>query len=86
MILMRFFPLGNVPPNFYTSAHGNAPSTSNAFLNNSVNGNALNTSGNGNALNTNGNAPLPPPYFYVLLQIKKLEKLEKDKELEKQKE
>ena len=50
---------GNDPNVFHSS--GNAASTSSAFWNNSIDGNAPNTSINGNAPNSNGNAPLPPP-------------------------
>ena len=56
-----FHSSGNAPLNSIVSTHGNAPSTSSAFLNNSVNANAPNTSNNGNAPNSNGSAPLPPP-------------------------
>ena len=52
---------GNAPLYSIVSTHGNAPSTSSAFWNNSIDGNAPNTSNNGNAPNNNGNAPLPPP-------------------------
>ena len=52
---------GNARLNSIVSTHGNAPSTSNTFLNNSFNGDAPNTSNNGNAPNSNGNALLPPP-------------------------
>ena len=52
---------GNAPLNSIVSTHGYAPSTSSAFWNNSIDGNAPNTSKNGNAPNSNGNAPLPPP-------------------------
>ena len=52
---------GNAPLNSIFSTHGNAPSTSSAFWNNSIDGNAPNNSNNGNAPNSNGNAPLPPP-------------------------
>ena len=54
------YPLGNVRPNFNTKAHGNAPSTSDASLNNSINGKDP-KSNNGNAPNNKGNAPLPLP-------------------------
>ena len=56
-----FHSSGNTPLNSIVSTHGNAPSTSSAFGNNSIDGNAPNTSNNGNAPNRNGNAPLPPP-------------------------
>ena len=52
---------GNAPLNSIVSTHGNAPSTSSAFWNNSIHGNAPNTFNNGNAPNSNGNAPSPPP-------------------------
>ena len=52
---------GNAHLNSIVSTHGNAPSTSSAFCNSSIDGNAPNTSNNGNAANSNGNAPLPPP-------------------------
>ena len=76
------YPLWNVPPNFDDSAHGNAPSTSSTFLNNSIIGNAPNTSNNGNAPNINGNAPLPPPWIFVVLQKNhKLKKREQNKKI-----
>ena len=56
-----FHSSGNATLNSIVSTHGNAPSTSSAFWNNSIDGNAPNTSNNGNAPNSNGNAPLPPP-------------------------
>ena len=56
-----FHSSGNAPLNSIASTHGNAPNTSSAFWNNSIDGNAPNTSNNGNAPNSNGNAPLPPP-------------------------
>ena len=56
-----FHSSGNVPLNSIVSTHGNAPSTSKSFWNNSTHGNAPNTSSNGSAPNSNGNAPLPPP-------------------------
>ena len=46
-------PLRNVPPNFNDSTHGNAPSTSNIFLNKSNIRKAPNSSSNGNAANIN---------------------------------
>ena len=49
------------PLNSIVSTHGNAPSISSAFWNDSTDGNAPNTSNNGNAPNSNGNAPLPSP-------------------------
>ena len=52
---------GNAPQSSIVSTDGNAPSTSSAFWNNSIDGNAPDTSNNGNAPNSNGNAPLPPP-------------------------
>ena len=55
------YPLGNVPHKFNAPTHGNAPSTSSTFLNNSNNGKAPNTSNNGNAPNNNRKAPLHPP-------------------------
>ena len=55
-----FHSSGNAPLNSIVSTHGNAPSTSSAFWNNSIDGNAPNTSNNGNAPNSIGNAPLPP--------------------------
>ena len=56
-----FHSSGNAPLNSIVSTHGNAASTSSAFWNNSIDGNAPNTSNNGNAPNSCGNAPLPPP-------------------------
>ena len=56
-----FHSSGNAPLNSIVSTHGNAPSTSSAFWNNSIDGNFPNTSNNGKAPNNNGNAPLPPP-------------------------
>ena len=56
-----FHSSGNAPLNSIVSTHGNAPSTSSAFWNNSIDGNAPNTSDNGNAPNSNVNSPLPPP-------------------------
>ena len=56
-----FHSSGNAPLNSIVSTHGIAPSTSSAFWNNSIDGNAPNTSNNGNAPNNNGNAPLHPP-------------------------
>ena len=56
-----FHSSGNAPMISIVSTQGNAPSTSSAFWNNSIEGNALNTSNNGNAPNSNGNNPLPPP-------------------------
>ena len=55
------YPLGNIPPNFNASTHGNAPSTSGSFLSNSINGKGPNNSNDGNSPNTNGNIPLLPP-------------------------
>ena len=57
--LKVFHSLGNAPLNSIVSTHGNAPNTSSAFWNNSIDGKAHNTSNNGNAPNANGNAPLP---------------------------
>ena len=56
-----FHSSGNAPLNSIVSTHGNAPSTSSVFWNNSNDGNAPTTSNKGNAPNNNGNAPLPPP-------------------------
>ena len=56
-----FHSSGNAPLNSNVSTQGNVPSTSSAFWNNSIDGNAPNISNNGNAPNNNGNAPLPPP-------------------------
>ena len=52
------YPMANVPSSFKTSAHGNAPGTSNAFLKNSSNKNAFNASNKGNAPNKIGNVPI----------------------------
>ena len=52
---------GNAPLNSTVSTHGNAPITSSAFWNNSIDGNAPNSSNKGNAPNSSGIAPLPPP-------------------------
>ena len=49
-----FHSSGNAPLNSIFSTHGKAPSTSSAFWNNNIDGNAPNIS-------NNGNAPLPPP-------------------------
>ena len=49
----------NAALNSIVSTHGNAPSTSSALWNNSIDGNAPNTSANENAPNSSGNAPLP---------------------------
>ena len=69
------YPLGNVPPNFDASTHGNAPSPSSTFLNNSINGIAPNTSNKGNAPNNNGNVPLPHLHlFFIILQKRNSEK------------
>ena len=51
----------NAPLTSVVSTHGNAPITSSAFWNNSIDGNAPNTSNNGKAPNSNVNAPIPPP-------------------------
>ena len=51
----------NAPLSSIVSTHGNVPSTSSAFWNNSFDGNAPNTFNNENALNTKRNAPLHPP-------------------------
>ena len=72
-----FHSSGNTPLNSIVSTHGNAPSTSSAFWNNSIDGNAPNTSNNGNAPNSNGNAPLPPPENFCNSTKKKLGKIEK---------
>ena len=56
-----FHSSGNAPLNSIASTHGIAPSTSNAFWNNSIDGNNPNISNNGNAPNSNVIAPLPPP-------------------------
>ena len=56
-----FHSSGNAPLYSIVSTHGNAPSTSSAFWNNSSDGNAPNTSKNGNAPSNNGYTPLPPP-------------------------
>ena len=56
-----FHSSGNAPLNSFVSTERNAPRTSSAFWNNSIDGNAPNTSNNGNAANNNGNAPFPPP-------------------------
>ena len=55
-----FHSSGSAPQNSIVTTHGNAPGTSSAFWNNSIDGNAPNTSDNGNAPNSNGNAPLTP--------------------------
>ena len=55
-----FHSSGIAPLNSIIITQGNAPSTSSAFWNNSIDRNALNTSNNGNAPNNNGNAPLHP--------------------------
>ena len=56
-----FHSSGNAPLNSMASTPGNAPCTSSAFWNNSIDGNANNSSNIGKAPNSNGNAPLPPP-------------------------
>ena len=56
-----FHSSGNAPLNSIVSTRGNAPSTSSAFWNNSIDGNTPNTSNNGNAPNANGSAPLLSP-------------------------
>ena len=56
-----FHSSGNAPLNPIVSTHGNAPSTSSAFWNNGIDGNAPNTYNNGKASNSNGNSPLSPP-------------------------
>ena len=56
-----FHSSGIAPLNSIVSTQGNVPSTSSAFWNNSIDGNAPNTSKNGNTPNSNGKTPLPPP-------------------------
>ena len=56
-----FHSSGNAPLNSIVSTHGNAPSTSSAFWNNSIDGNAPNTFNNANAPINIGNAALPAP-------------------------
>ena len=56
-----FHSSGNSPLNSIVSTHGNAPSTSIAFWNNTIDGNSPNTSNNGNATHSNENASLPQP-------------------------
>ena len=68
------------PLNSIVSTQGNAPSTSSAFWNKSIDGNSPNTSNNGNAPNSNGNTPLPPPKSFCNLTKKKLRKFKKKHE------
>ena len=56
-----FHSSGNAPLNLIVSTHGNAPSTSSAFWNDSIGGNTPNISKNRNAPKSSRNAPLPPP-------------------------
>ena len=56
-----FHSSGNAPLISIVNTHRNDPSTSSAFWNNSIDGNAPNAFYNGKAPNANGNVPVPPP-------------------------
>ena len=59
-----FHSAGNASLNSIVSTHGNAPSTSCTFLNDSIDGKAPNIYNIGNIPNSNRKAPLPSPFFF----------------------
>ena len=62
----KAYPLRNVPPKIFASAHGNLPTNSKKFLNNSFFIKTPENSNNGNARNNIRKAPFPPFNIFVL--------------------